>query len=1743
MSDEISVAFSELSESALKAAPDIQKVLVGYKVGETSAIEFAKGIKSGSIQLQEGQSVLQGYQTYLKSTSSALSLAEIKTKALSASMKALSTIGWMAIFAIASNVIGLVVEKFDELKNKVENTKNSANDLISTLSSVITQANSNADTIESLSSKYETLSKGVNNLGENVSLTTDEYKEYNNIVNQIADMFPNLISGYTNEGNAILSLKGNVEQLRDAYKDAQKEAYNMLVASGENSDGNDIIKDYQNVVSGFKGAFAQDEMGAKQIVDMLTELNSSFGDVDKFKSVLNEFQKLANENNEAYHSKEFQGILDDIGINDLFGSITSLNSLDDESLNKASDKIAEHFSKIKATIQTYQAEIDSVLNNTRTLANAYLMTNDDYEKLDDQSKNAASVIVNSLNENIASGFESKEDVGAYVQDILNTINSNSEVKSAMVGLLTLDYSDMPVEKSVEIINQYINYIAEMLGENPLDLKIRLGFDDFDTLETQYKNAISSAQEKFGKDETGFFESNSINTKEEIDAWLGIAQAASSAEEAERKYIEQGKTVSAPSFIPEFENLPTDKIEEYVSLVKSGNIDEGTISSYSELNDLMQKTGMSAEDAAKALKDYADGYKLSTDLTANIQDAYDLLQDVEEQYKKTGLIGLSSLESIANTYPQLRSAVNEYTQGLISADDMMNQLHIAYENDANAYKSAMAYKLSGNEEFFTTIFNNNKSLFDDLANAYGLDVENWKTMAQAKAEIDQKLIQSLSAAWSKYYNIVVDSTSGMASVEGVVGSEPEGADGEMSKAQRNALDAAFAATDKYNDVINKFNEAANITVNVPDFGGIGTIGNKSGGSDKKKKEDTEKEIDWIERKLKLLEEKRSDLKNLSDNSYIDYLGINTDEFNRAKELLTSDVDTMIGGADELNSIAQKAGMTIANLHALISTGAPSESKGNYLAQVLEVDKTLLDQYAQSVAQYQSEYDKSSSKISAQNKAKIELGDMSIDTLPSDEAETVQTAMNDFDKLRNAKSKQYEMQSIYLDDIKAKYDNISESIANENKQLENTQSLLEAQMDYFKASGEIVGESYYNKLIDNTVNQIKTTDKDIENKRAELKDLLNNGATKDSEDYINLKSEISDAEKSVYSLKKAQEEYNNALLQMPIDNLSTVINMYKDINTAISNWGAEIESSGKKLDSNYYQEMISNGSAIIDQYKEQASLIGNVMDEYEAGSDPWYELYGQLQSVNSEMSSMVQNLQKWNEELLKMPLENINNYTSELQKVADGLSGVKEEYDTVINAVTGAIKEQIDTINEQKDAVNEEYDAQKKALQDKLDLMNKQNKELQLQQKYEQALYNLQKANQQATEKVIRDGQVVYEQNADKLRDAQEAVQDAKFDMETNKIQTQIDELQETLDGLNEKYQDQIDSLQKISDKWSEISEKITRAQNEAKANELLGVGWKDKVLSGKDVELFNNFSGMYANTAEQLRQYQEQINTTNNIYSLLEDYITSYKEGTLSYDDALTKINGLLSQMNQTMSAGGNLQNIYDYLGAMNGTAANAESVLSGIKQGLTESANQLLDSFVQYNKNAGMISEYTSSWQQLTNNVSEMLNVLEEVRDNLDNASDDDDESYDKSRGKGWGTGDVNNGPGVNLSKATSRKEGIKKGLVGSSSTSDREAKMKLLGMQKMDQDEIAAVLHRNEAVFNPEQQDMLLKNLVTAWNFTPPRTDYSNFLPNRQKSTTQEFNFNGGINIQECNDTVELAQGILNGGLKSAIIQEVGKR
>ena len=193
------------------------------------------------------------------------------------------------------------------------------------------------------------------------------------------------------------------------------------------------------------------------------------------------------------------------------------------------------------------------------------MTNADYAKLDEQSQNAASIIVNSINERIASGFAKPEDVGVYVAKIVDTIKDedNPEVRNALIGLFTDDLSELSPQQAKELVDQYIKCIAKALdreGEE-LELKVELGFEDVDTIARNYNAVMQNAAEKFSgvngvrnkenwwktdnfvdyeeeKDVIeAFMEANSINTQDKIAFLNKLIEESETWEDVVKKYLD------------------------------------------------------------------------------------------------------------------------------------------------------------------------------------------------------------------------------------------------------------------------------------------------------------------------------------------------------------------------------------------------------------------------------------------------------------------------------------------------------------------------------------------------------------------------------------------------------------------------------------------------------------------------------------------------------------------------------------------------------------------------------------------------------------------------------------------------------------------------------------------------------------------------------------------------------------------------------------------------------------------------------------------------------------------------------------------------------------------------------------------------------------------------------------------------------------------------------------------------------
>ena len=90
------------------------------------------------------------------------------------------------------------IEKGKEAKKVIDEINNSYSEKSS-------YVDENKDTIVKLRAGVDP------ETNKNISLTSDEYAQYLSISNELADLFPQLVSGFDSQGNAMLNLSGNAE--------------------------------------------------------------------------------------------------------------------------------------------------------------------------------------------------------------------------------------------------------------------------------------------------------------------------------------------------------------------------------------------------------------------------------------------------------------------------------------------------------------------------------------------------------------------------------------------------------------------------------------------------------------------------------------------------------------------------------------------------------------------------------------------------------------------------------------------------------------------------------------------------------------------------------------------------------------------------------------------------------------------------------------------------------------------------------------------------------------------------------------------------------------------------------------------------------------------------------------------------------------------------------------------------------------------------------------------------------------------------------------------------------------------------------------------------------------------------------------------------------------------------------------------------------------------------------------------
>lgn len=281
-----------------------------------------------------------------------------------------------------------------------------------------------------------------------------------------------------------------------------------------------------------------------------------------------------------------------------------------------------------------------------------------------------------------------------------------------------------------------------------------------------------------------------------------------------------------------------------------------------------------------------------------------------------------------------------------------------------------------------------------------------------------------------------------------------------------------------------------------------------------------------------------------------------------------------------------------------------------------------------------------------------------------------------------------------------------------------------------------------------------------------------------------------------------------------------------------------------------------------YQQYSQYVSDELERmYKNGEISANKYYSAVKDMIDEQKSIYDAALKGVTKLLDDEIDKWQDKIDVIEKSNDKLNKQKDKYDSILSAIQKVYDDEIEKANKKKDSI-----------QDIIDAMSDENDEYERQKKLQEAIYNLNKANSQKTKYLLKDGQFVYSTDNSAIRDAQDSLHDAQYDVDVANLKKQQDDIDNYIDTLNE-----------FKDKWNEISDAFSEAQDTMNLKQYLGSEYQRIILSNNLADI-ENFKNQYVavesqiNSNEQLKtSYEEKVDYYNNLKQQWEDCTSKYDD--------------------------------------------------------------------------------------------------------------------------------------------------------------------------------------------------------------------------------------------------------------------------
>lgn len=1198
---------------------------------------------------------------------------------------ALSTIGTMAISMLASFAIEKAVEGIINFIRREEIAIEKGKEARQTIADINKEFSSKQsfasdENIE----RYSELRKGVEVSAtkgvKNKNLSNEEFEEFLSLNQQIADLFPSLVTGFDNQGNAMVNLSSNA--------DKAKQSIHLLLEQERQMADFKVGEQLSDAVVGFSTRYRQlQEDIAKQtgIINAGQELQKGIEDgtktidIDLSKFKIDEYGTLSwdyDVNNEIevklkdtisdiysqaahdiYKDPDFGGSDSTIGklvMNLKDGGVDDIEKLKEAFSERIRElKLSDIPESILSAMQIKNADIAEIKADWNAIVPSILSQLNLYEEYQDLGDfkfgdQIQSLISNSISNMRFDKFSNDdwELFGKnprqfvrerYMEPIINALKDESgnvqqDLVSQLSNLINLDTSNMTNEEMTGYINSALQKMFPKDTELQVAVKVALGWQYYDENGKNHWNATdirNNIFEAWGGTITGEGDAG-----HRYGGYLNWSQVKQLTQEQQANIVSGLESGALDPSVTKFYDDLLKWLDEYQN--KTEEIEkDGTLSSVL-LNEAYKTQAENYEKSLSSLTSALETIRNEGQLTAeamrDLQEQFPELTDFsfesvsnEAEKQLGGWIKTISAEwkdmspkGVQQMQTYITNLATSYGELGISAEEAQIAVRDSIAKSDAAQAIARSSYSSALPEYISSQY---EDAMSDLKEKYGDDI-NWQIVWTLAME--DRFSDPTANILEEYQDMELVWTINVEDAKALA---------EIEKAKEVASNE-----EAYHESVRSNKEAHGETLTSSDYTGSVNVATN-------KKELIQREIDIIKDEITRLLNSGASQEQLAQ-AYSDYLTKVTELNNADTELANVQKQKIEAGANELKKQESDLETSIQKQELKISD-----------AEANKVDPDIIDGYRTELSTLQS----SLSSVQYQIYQKY-LNDFAANNSEFAD-EFTKTANEYLSKSQDSRARSKDT----LDAIKADKWTRKEAVLDDlSTQTTNAENLMKQREE----QGYKIEESYYQGAIKAATKERKELvkqQKEAEQEKINIRKQLeskgwNENRISSDKDYQQADARVKKFSDRILSLGKSITGWRKQVKTgIRLDELSAEFNQLERnanrINKVLNN---EKKPAGA---ADYIGASINAEKQILN-LQEQINIKQQDLAKTKEGSPAYERIQEEIDSLKSSIDSAKESQDEFARALLNMPIDNIN---QTIDKYKTNLSALQDQQ--ALNAKKG------------------------------------------------------------------------------------------------------------------------------------------------------------------------------------------------------------------------------------------------------------------------------------------------------------------------------------------------------------------------------------------------------------------------------------------------------------------------------------------